>query len=303
LSPSVQEVKAMTKSLSLVLLCLGFSEASRISTAPAEGLPLAGSQMIQIKANTDDAMKVKTTWKTTYTDVSKTCSNVGKTNVLTWNAKVDTAEACQQACESWGQVHVNQNSNRPCGAGYFYHKADGTPYCRLFETCETCVSTAIAGTTFTSSDESCSASCQSADCSKEDGFNPKPGFKEVTCASSVCTHEECCDALPGGDEPAEPEPQYYIWQYGVCINGDIRVDSLETCKAGVKIDNSKWPDTPRKFNTHSNRQTPMCLWDWPSAGCFSWNDDLYFSNCDGSRYGSYDARPVCQRTAQGSLSL
>merc|ERR1719221_2093902 len=150
--------------------------------------------MIQIKAHADDAAKV--TWQTTYTNTKMTCTNVGEKNVLTWNANAASAEACQQACQSWGQEHVNQNSNRPCGAGYFYHKADGTPFCRLYETCEKCVTTQFAGTTFTASAVGCKASCHGKDCSRSDGFKPKPQVTSIQCASSVCTTDECCDPIP-----------------------------------------------------------------------------------------------------------
>lgn len=157
--------------------------------------------MIQIKAHADDGM-AKTSWQTIYTDTKKTCA--GK--VLTWNARVETAEACKQACESWGQVQVNQNSNLPCGAGYFFHKADGTPYCRLFETCDKCKATAVAGTTFTSS-EPCRTKCTGSVCPRDGGFKKKPGLQQIECAGPVCTTDECCDPLhPTTEEPTTEEP-------------------------------------------------------------------------------------------------
>lgn len=156
--------------------------------------------MIQIKAHADDAMEAKTSWQTVYTDTAKTCA--GK--VLTWDAKVETEDACKQACTSWGEVPVpgKPNTYLRCGAGYWFHKADGKAICRLFETCDKCKTVAVAGTTFTAS-EPCKAKCSGPICRKDDGFKRKPGFQQIECAGPDCSTDECCDPLRTTTE--EPE--------------------------------------------------------------------------------------------------
>jgi len=173
----------------MLSLSLHPSQASRSPESLVDQAPLAGSQMIQIRAKADEA--VKTDWHVTYSNGKKTCH---QNKILTWGARgVTNEEECQQACASWpvGQPH-NKNFNKSCGAGYFFHKADGSPSCRLYETCDTCRRVGIAGFTFTSSATGCKAPCGREDCKREDGFKPKSGWQDVMCSGSQCSPSECC---------------------------------------------------------------------------------------------------------------
>jgi len=269
---------------------------------------MAGDQMIQIKAHEG----TKTAWQTVASGAKQSCD--GK--ILTWNSKATTEEACKQSCENWGTVQTNANSNRPCGAAYFFQKPDGSRLCRLYETCEKCKAQAFVGITWTRSDQVCSTKCAKSDCRRVDGRKTKANFAEITCATPVCTKDECCDWLPGKEPTttttttttttAAPttttEGRHvpggsgkFMTQNAMngCIDGYApRVVSYEQCKAGVYND---WDGKWHRFNHISHRQEPQCAnAEWPSKGCFLWGNYLYYSNCPESRSGHRDYMVVCE---------
>jgi len=305
--------QAMAKSLLLLSYC-GLAQAARLTASSVDEAPPAGSQMIQLKASgdgaesqvqpdtaadsagnkvdsagnllqiiatADDAVKAETMWRTIYTDSKRTCGDEG--SVLTWNAKVDTADKCQQACESWGETQVNQNSNRPCGAAYFYHKADGSPFCRLFETCDKCASSPFAGTTFTSFDHQCGASCSRADCRKDAGFKPKQGFAAIQCATPECTTDECCDLLPGWTTeevttttvttttpPLKGVPSHVTY----CGDGWFS-------KLSYKHVNAKYicyANGYKNIASFGGNGGELCKWSYDRKGRCGWNDGTHCGN-------------------------
>jgi hypothetical protein len=175
----------MMKSLSLSMLFLGLrlTQGSRSEESPAVEAPLSGAQMIQVKSEG---------YKLTYSNAKKTCH---QNEILTRHAPGPTnRRECQQACKEWPLVQPqHKNRHKSCGAGYFFHQADGSPSCRLFVACKTCERVGIAGETFTSSATSCKAPCARSDCDEKHGWTLKQGWEKKMCSSSKCSLEECCN--------------------------------------------------------------------------------------------------------------
>jgi len=214
-----------------VLLCADLSEAARSSIADAT--PSAGSQMIQLKSTANAAdSHTDAPWSMTYQDQPVSCiENTG--NVLTWNAGGETAEDCMRACASWGEETVNQNSNRTCSAGFLYQNMDGTKFCRLFEKCDACRAQEFPGTTFQLG-EPCKPQCLRSDCKKDQGFKPKPGFRDIPCASD-CTPDECCDMIPGWTTTATTAAPATCERNRWCTDGDMTF-SYEDCNEDGVLD-------------------------------------------------------------------
>jgi len=240
--------------------------------------------MIQIKANADEDIKGETKWQTVVSDSKKSCA--GK--ILTWNAEVDSEDACKKACEFWGTEQVNANSDRQCGAVYFFHKADGTPFCRLYETCVTCKNQAFIGSTFTRSEEICSATCAKSDCRWKDGFKPKVDFASITCAAPDCSHDECCDVLHEQDTTSTTTPAPATIEYTRhplhCPDGYNRLKNKHLCSLGQEID-GVWHDYAHGYDG--------CK-DWyPEWGCVAYNQHTFWSDCLDQNNPSSHMEHVC----------